>query len=53
MDLDMYKHPYYIASFKALQVLEIILLESTGELASGLSGERKNGRTKIYRIFWK
>ena len=40
MDLDMYKHPSTIASFKALQEFgnHIIPAES-GELASGLSGE--------------
>ncbi len=40
MDLDMYKHPSTLASFKALQSFgnHMIPAES-GELASGLSGE--------------
>ncbi len=40
MDLDMYKHPSTIASFKALhQFGNIIIPAEVGELASGLSGE--------------
>lgn len=40
MDLDMYKHPSTIASFKALQQFgNIIIPAESGELASGLSGE--------------
>jgi phosphopantothenoylcysteine decarboxylase/phosphopantothenate--cysteine ligase len=49
MDLDMYKHPSTIATFKALHEFGNKynpLLES-GELASGLSG-RKNGRDNNY-----
>ena len=40
MDLDMYKHPSTIASFKALlQFVNTIIPAEDGELASGLSGE--------------
>jgi phosphopantothenoylcysteine decarboxylase / phosphopantothenate---cysteine ligase len=40
MDLDMYKHPSTIASFKALEKFgNIIIPAENGELASGLSGE--------------
>jgi phosphopantothenoylcysteine decarboxylase/phosphopantothenate--cysteine ligase len=40
MDLDMYKHPSTVASFKALlQFGNIIIPAESGELASGLSGE--------------
>ena len=40
MDLDMYKHPSTIASFKALNDFgNIIIPAESGELASGLSGE--------------
>ncbi len=40
MDLDMYKHPSTIASFKALhQFGNVIIPAEVGELASGLSGE--------------
>ncbi|WP_413998477.1 bifunctional phosphopantothenoylcysteine decarboxylase/phosphopantothenate--cysteine ligase CoaBC [Flavobacterium sp. W1B] len=40
MDLDMYKHPSTIASFKALQEFgNTIIPAESGELASGLSGE--------------
>ena len=40
MDLDMYKHPSTVASFKALQEFgNIIIPAESGELASGLSGE--------------
>lgn len=40
MDLDMYKHPSTIASFKALKAFgNIIIPAESGELASGLSGE--------------
>jgi phosphopantothenoylcysteine decarboxylase/phosphopantothenate--cysteine ligase len=40
MDLDMYKHPSTIASFKALnQFGNTIIPAENGELASGLSGE--------------
>ncbi len=40
MDLDMYKHPSTLASFKALQDFgNIIIPAEIGELASGLSGE--------------
>lgn len=40
MDLDMYKHPSTIASFKALQEFGNIMIPAeSGELASGLSGE--------------
>jgi phosphopantothenoylcysteine decarboxylase / phosphopantothenate---cysteine ligase len=40
MDLDMYKHPSTIASFKALhQFGNTIIPAEDGELASGLSGE--------------
>jgi phosphopantothenoylcysteine decarboxylase/phosphopantothenate--cysteine ligase len=40
MDLDMYKHPSTIASFKALQEFGNVMIPAeTGELASGLSGE--------------
>jgi phosphopantothenoylcysteine decarboxylase/phosphopantothenate--cysteine ligase len=40
MDLDMYKHPSTIASFKALkQFGNTIIPAESGELASGLSGE--------------
>ena len=40
MDLDMYKHPSTLASFKALQQFGNIMIPAeNGELASGLSGE--------------
>ncbi|MEZ7504919.1 bifunctional phosphopantothenoylcysteine decarboxylase/phosphopantothenate--cysteine ligase CoaBC [Flavobacterium sp. Arc2] len=40
MDLDMYKHPSTIASFKLLQAFgNTIIPAESGELASGLSGE--------------
>ncbi len=40
MDLDMYKHPSTVASFKSLhQFGNILIPAETGELASGLSGE--------------
>lgn len=40
MDLDMYKHPSTVASFKALhQFGNTMIPAETGELASGLSGE--------------
>jgi len=40
MDLDMYKHPSTLASFKALEKFgNIIIPAEAGELASGLSGE--------------
>jgi phosphopantothenoylcysteine decarboxylase / phosphopantothenate---cysteine ligase len=40
MDLDMYKHPSTLASFKALHSFGNILIPAeNGELASGLSGE--------------
>lgn len=40
MDLDMYKHPSTLASFKALhQFGNTIIPAESGELASGLSGE--------------
>jgi phosphopantothenoylcysteine decarboxylase / phosphopantothenate---cysteine ligase len=40
MDLDMYKHPSTLASFKALQSFgNTIIPAENGELASGLSGE--------------
>ncbi|NRS88373.1 phosphopantothenoylcysteine decarboxylase/phosphopantothenate--cysteine ligase [Flavobacterium sp. 7E] len=40
MDLDMYKHPSTISSFKALhQFGNTIIPAESGELASGLSGE--------------
>jgi phosphopantothenoylcysteine decarboxylase/phosphopantothenate--cysteine ligase len=40
MDLDMYKHPSTLASFKALQSFGNIMIPAeNGELASGLSGE--------------
>ncbi|MGX7666169.1 bifunctional phosphopantothenoylcysteine decarboxylase/phosphopantothenate--cysteine ligase CoaBC [Flavobacterium pedocola] len=40
MDLDMYKHPSTLASFKALHEFgNIIIPAESGELASGLSGE--------------
>lgn len=40
MDLDMYKHPSTIASFKALEEFGNIMIPAeSGELASGLSGE--------------
>jgi len=40
MDLDMYKHPSTIDSFKALKSFgNIIIPAEKGELASGLSGE--------------
>lgn len=40
MDLDMYKHPSTLSSFKALQSYgNIIIPAESGELASGLSGE--------------
>jgi len=40
MDLDMYKHPSTLASFKALGNFgNIIIPAESGELASGLSGE--------------
>jgi len=40
MDLDMYKHPSTLASFKALQQFGNIMIPAeSGELASGLSGE--------------
>jgi phosphopantothenoylcysteine decarboxylase/phosphopantothenate--cysteine ligase len=40
MDLDMYKHPSTLASFKALQSYGNIMIPAeSGELASGLSGE--------------
>jgi phosphopantothenoylcysteine decarboxylase/phosphopantothenate--cysteine ligase len=40
MDLDMYKHPSTIATFKALHEFgNTIIPAESGELASGLSGE--------------
>jgi phosphopantothenoylcysteine decarboxylase/phosphopantothenate--cysteine ligase len=40
MDLDMYKHPSTLASFKALASYGNIMIPAeSGELASGLSGE--------------
>jgi phosphopantothenoylcysteine decarboxylase/phosphopantothenate--cysteine ligase len=40
MDLDMYKHPSTLASFRALkQFGNIMIPAENGELASGLSGE--------------
>ncbi|MEL1240694.1 bifunctional phosphopantothenoylcysteine decarboxylase/phosphopantothenate--cysteine ligase CoaBC [Flavobacterium flavipallidum] len=40
MDLDMYKHPSTLASFKALENFRNIMIPAeSGELASGLSGE--------------
>ena len=40
MDLDMYKHPSTLASFKALKSFgNTIIPAESGELASGLSGE--------------
>jgi len=40
MDLDMYKHPSTLSSFKALQLYGNIMIPAeSGELASGLSGE--------------
>ena len=40
MDLDMYKHPSTVASFKSLhQFGNILIPAETGELASGLTGE--------------
>lgn len=40
MDLDMYKHPSTLASFKLLQQFGNIMIPAeSGELASGLSGE--------------
>jgi phosphopantothenoylcysteine decarboxylase / phosphopantothenate---cysteine ligase len=40
MDLDMYKHPSTLASFKALNSFgNVIIPAESGELASGLSGE--------------
>jgi len=40
MDLDMYKHPSTVASFKALKSFgNIIIPAGSGELASGLVGE--------------
>jgi len=40
MDLDMYKHPSTIASFKALEQFGNTMIPAeSGELASGLSGE--------------
>lgn len=40
MDLDMYKHPSTLASFKALQSFGNTMIPAeSGELASGLSGE--------------
>jgi phosphopantothenoylcysteine decarboxylase/phosphopantothenate--cysteine ligase len=40
MDLDMYKHPSTISSFKLLQTFgNTIIPAENGELASGLSGE--------------
>jgi phosphopantothenoylcysteine decarboxylase/phosphopantothenate--cysteine ligase len=40
MDLDMYKHPSTIATFKALHEFGNIIPAESGELASGLSGGR-------------
>jgi phosphopantothenoylcysteine decarboxylase/phosphopantothenate--cysteine ligase len=40
MDLDMYKHPSTVSSFRALQQFgNMIIPAESGELASGLSGE--------------
>lgn len=40
MDLDMYKHPSTLTSFKALKEFgNVIIPAESGELASGLSGE--------------
>ncbi|MEE1898146.1 bifunctional phosphopantothenoylcysteine decarboxylase/phosphopantothenate--cysteine ligase CoaBC [Flavobacterium rakeshii] len=40
MDLDMYKHPSTLSSFKSLQEFGNIMIPAeSGELASGLSGE--------------
>lgn len=40
MDLDMYKHPSILSSFKALkQFGNVMIPAENGELASGLSGE--------------
>lgn len=40
MDLDMYKHPSTLESFRKLQSFENVMIPAeSGELASGLSGE--------------
>jgi len=52
MDLDMYKHPSTIASFKALKAFgNIIIPAENGELASGLSGEGRMAEPENIIVF--
>ena len=47
MDLDMYKHPSTLASFKKLKSFNNIIIPATsGELASGLVGEGRMAEPK-------
>jgi phosphopantothenoylcysteine decarboxylase/phosphopantothenate--cysteine ligase len=52
MDLDMYKHPSTIASFKALKAFgNTIIPAENGELASGLSGEGRMAEPENIIVF--
>jgi phosphopantothenoylcysteine decarboxylase/phosphopantothenate--cysteine ligase len=52
MDLDMYKHPSTIATFKALYEFgNTIIPAESGELASGLSGEDEWQNLQLFLVF--
>jgi phosphopantothenoylcysteine decarboxylase / phosphopantothenate---cysteine ligase len=52
MDLDMFKHPSTLASFKALKDFgNIIIPAEIGELASGLSGEGRMAEPENIIVF--
>ena len=52
MDLDMYKHPSTLASFKSLKSFgNTIIPAESGELASGLSGEGRMAEPEILLLF--
>lgn len=54
MDLDMYKHPSTMTSFKALQEFGNIMIPAeSGELASGLSGEGRMAEPENILAFLK
>ncbi|MCZ8091450.1 bifunctional phosphopantothenoylcysteine decarboxylase/phosphopantothenate--cysteine ligase CoaBC [Flavobacterium sp.] len=54
MDLDMYKHPSTMTSFKALQEFGNIMIPAeSGELASGLSGEGRMAEPESILAFLK
>lgn len=54
MDLDMYKHPSSLASFKKLQSYGNIMIPATsGELASGLHGEGRMAEPEDILTFLK